>query len=419
MKARAARFEVTRSMLHPRRRVSIGRMKHSVAPALRCLALAAVLAVSACASTLTTTSSSTPTDTLVPELLAHNPDPDNVVVVYNWSDYMDPLVIHDFTRLTGVRVIVEVMDSNGLLETKLITGPTGFDVIVPSGSFLARHIKYGFLQKLDKSLLPNLVHADPAFTRMLEAFDPGLQYSVNYMWGTTGIGYNVQAIQARMPDAPTDSVAMLWNPQVVKKFADCGVSVVDEPTEVLASALLYLGKDPNSENPDDLAAAEKVMSAVRPYIRMIHSSEYIEALASGEICLALGWSSDVVMAAARAEEAGKSHAIVYRLPKEGAFVFLDQFAIPKDAKHVKNAHLFIDYMLRPEVAAKNSNFTSFANSNADAWPLVNPAIQRNPNIFPTPDAVRRLAPDLPESTKFSRALQETFARFRKEPAAER
>jgi putrescine transport system substrate-binding protein len=394
-------------------------MNLSITAVLRCLAFVAALAVSACASTLTIPDNRAGTGTLAPELLERDPDPDNVVFVYNWSDYIDPAVINDFTRLTGIRVVQEFMESNGSLESKLIAGPTGFDVIVPSGTFLVRHIKQGFLQKLDKSRLPNLIHADPVFTRMQQAFDPGLEYSVNYMWGTTGIGYNVQAIQARMPDAPTDSLAMLWDPQVVKKFADCGVSVLEEPTEILASVLLYLGKDPNSETPEDLAAAEKVMSAVRPYIRTISSNEYIEALASGEICLALGWSADVTMAAVRAEEAGKSHSIVYRIPKEGAFVFLDQFAIPKDARHVKNAHLFIDYMLRPDVAAKNSDFTSFANSNAEAWRLMNSSVRRDPNIFPTPEAVRRLAPDLPESIRFSRALQQAFTRFQREPTLER
>jgi putrescine transport system substrate-binding protein len=304
------------------------------------------------------------------------------------------------------------MDSNELLETKLVAGRTGYDVVVPSASFLARQIKAGIYQKLDKSKLTNYKNLDPDITKRLEVFDPGNEYAVNYMWGTSGVAYNEEAIKAAMPDAPVDSFAMFWDPKVISKFAKCGVSVLDAPSEVVGTVLIYLGKDANSENPEDLKAAEKVLLSVRPYIRNINSSAYIEQLAGGEICLALGWSGDVLQAKSRAEESQKTFHIKYNIPKEGAVMFFDNMAIPGDAGHPKNAHLFIDYMLRPEVAAKNSNFISYANSNAASWPLVNAEVKNNPGIFPTPDVMPKLVPDLPESPEFTRTLTRTWTKFR-------
>jgi putrescine transport system substrate-binding protein len=243
-------------------------------------------------------------------------------------------------------------------------------------------------------------------------FDPGNEHAVNYMWGTSGVAYNEEAIKAAMPNAPVDSFAMFWDPKVVSKFAKCGVSVLDAPSEVIGTVLIYLGKDANSENPDDLKAAEKVLLSVRPYIRLINSSKYIEDLANGEICLALGWSGDALQARDRASEAQKPFTIKYNIPKEGAVMFFDNMAIPADASHVKNAHLFINYMLRPEVAAKNSNFLSYANSNAASWPMVSAEVKNNPNVFPTPEMMPKLVPDLPESAEFTRVLTRTWTRFR-------
>jgi putrescine transport system substrate-binding protein len=339
-------------------------------------------------------------------------DEEKVVNVYNWSDYIEPSVLEDFTKETGVKVNYEVMDSNELLETKLVAGRTGYDVVVPSASFLARQIKAGIYQKLDRAKLPNLKNLDPGITQRLEVFDPGNEHAVNYMWGTSGVAYNEEAIKAAMPDAPVDSFAMFWDPKVISKFAKCGVSVLDAPSEVVGTVMIYLGKDANSENPEDLKAAEKVLMSVRPYIRTINSAPYIEQLANGEVCLVLGWSGDVLQAKSRAEEAKKPFTIKYNIPKEGAVMFFDNMAVPGDASHVKNAHLFIDYMLRPEVAAKNSNFISFANSNAASWPLVNPEVKNNPGIFPTADVMPKLVPDLPESAEFTRTLTRTWTRFR-------
>ncbi|MBK6674433.1 MAG: extracellular solute-binding protein [Proteobacteria bacterium] len=339
-------------------------------------------------------------------------DAEKVLNVYNWSDYIEPTVIADFEKETGIKVNYEVMDSNELLETKLLAGRTGYDVVVPSTTFLARQIKADIYQKLDKAKLPNLKNMDPEITGRLELFDPGNQHAVNYMWGTSGIGYNEAKVREAMPDAPVDSFAVLYDPKVAQRFAKCGISVLDAPSEVIGTVLIYLGKDPNSEKAEDLEAASKVLMAIRPYVRLINSSKYIEDLANGEICLALGWSGDVLQAKSRATEAGKGITIKYNIPKEGAVMFFDSFAIPADASHPKNAHLFIDYMSRAEVAAKNSNFLSFANSNAASWPSISVEIRNNPNIFPTPAMMPKLAVDLPESANFTRELTRVWTRFR-------
>src|SRR3954469_3156391 len=353
-----------------------------------------------------------PASANAPAAPAVDTDAEKTVNVYNWSDYIEPSVLDDFTKETGVKVNYEVMDSNELLETKLVAGRTGYDVVVPSANFLARQIKSGIYQKLDKSKLPGIKNLDPDITKRLQVFDPGNEHAVNYMWGTSGVAYNEGKIQAALKDAPVDSFAMFWDPKVISKFAKCGVSVLDAPSEVVGTVLMYLGKDANSESPEDLKAAEKVLMSVRPYIRNINSSAYIEQLAGGEICLALGWSGDVLQAKSRAEEAQKPFHIKYNIPKEGAVMFFDNMAIPGDASHVKNAHLFIDYMLRAEIAAKNSNFVSFANSNAASWPLVNPEVKGNPGIFPTPEMMPKLVPDLPETAEFTRQLTRTWTRFR-------
>jgi putrescine transport system substrate-binding protein len=333
---------------------------------------------------------------------------DKVLNVYNWSDYIEASVIEGFTKETGIKVQYDVFDSNEMLETKLLAGNTGYDIVVPSASFLNRQLQAGVHQKLDKSQLPNLKNIDPSIAQRIEAFDKGNEHSVNYMWGTSGVGYNVKKIAERMKDAPVDSFAMFYDPKVVSKFADCGVTILDAPSEVIGTVLIYLGKDANSEKPEDLAAAEAVLKAVRPYIKNFHSSAYIEQLANGEICLALGWSGDVLQAKTRAGEANNGVEVDYRIPKEGAVMFFDQLAIPKDAKHPKNAHLFIDYLLRPEVAAKNSSYISFANANVASTALIDKSVTDNPNVYPPAALMAKLVPDMPESAEFSRALNRSW-----------
>ncbi len=339
-------------------------------------------------------------------------DAEKVLNVYNWSDYIDPTVIDDFQKETGISVKYDVFDSNEVLETKLLAGRTGYDIVVPSASFLERQIKAGVFQKLDKSRLPNLKNLDTDITQRVALHDPGNEHSVNYLWGTSGVGYNEAKVLAAMPDAPVDSFAMFYDPKVVAKFKDCGVTLLDAPSEVVGTVLIYLGKDANSESPDDLAAAEKVLTSIRPYIKYINSSKYIEDLANGEICLALGWSGDVLQARDRAVEAGNGITIKYRIPKEGAVMFFDMLAIPADAKHVKNAHLFIDYLMRPDVAAKNSNFVNYANSNAASFSLINEDIRNDPGIYPSDATKAKLVPDLAETSKFTRLLTRTWTRFK-------
>ena len=339
-------------------------------------------------------------------------DAEKVVNVYNWSDYIDPTVIEDFQKETGITVKYDVFDSNEVLETKLLAGSTGYDIVVPSASFLERQIKAGVFQKLDRSKLPNLKNQDTEITQRVALHDPGNEHSVNYLWGTSGVGYNEDKIKAAMPDAPLDSFAMFYDPKVVSKFKSCGVAVLDAPSEVVGTVLIYLGREANSEKPEDLAAAEKILTSVRPYIKYINSSKYIEDLANGEICLALGWSGDVLQARDRAVEAGNGVKVRYLIPKEGAVMFFDMLAIPTDAKHVKNAYLFIDYLLRPDVAAKNSNFVNYANSNAASFALISEDIRNDRGVYPTEETKAKLVPDLAESPAFTRLLTRSWTRFK-------
>jgi putrescine transport system substrate-binding protein len=337
---------------------------------------------------------------------------EKVLNVYNWSDYIEPSVLEDFTKRTGIKVNYDVFDSNDVLETKLLTGHTNYDLVVPSAPFLERQIKAGVYQKLDKSQLPNLKYLDPNMLQKIAVYDPGNEHSVPYMWVTDGPGYNVAKIKERMPDAPVDSLRMFYDPAVVAKFKDCGVSVLDERSEIVSTVLIYLGKDPRSQSPDDLKAAEAVLLAIRPYLRYVHSSRYIDDLANGEICLALGWSGDVKQARDRAKDAGKGIEIKYSIPREGTVMNFDMLAIPADAPHPHNAHLFINYLLEPEVAAKNSNLVKYANINTASTPMLVDAVKGDPNIYPPPDIQAKLVPEPPRSHEYQRLLTRTWTRFK-------
>jgi putrescine transport system substrate-binding protein len=339
-------------------------------------------------------------------------DAQKVLNVYNWSDYIDPTVVPAFEKEYGIKVNYDVFDSNEVVETKLLSGRTGYDVVVPSASFLQRQIQAGVFQKLDKSLLPNLKNLDPLITKIIEVHDPGNQYSVNYLWGTSGVGYNEAKVLQASPRAPVDSFAMFYDPSVVKDFRSCGVSILDAPDEMVGTVLIYLGKNPNSESLDDLKAAEQVLLAIRPYIRYINSSRYIDDLANGDLCLALGWSGDVGQSRARAQEDGKGVTIKYNIPKEGAIMFFDMLAIPADAPHPNNAHLFINYLLRPEVAARNSALMHYATSNAAAYSLVDPAIYNDHGIYPSDAQKAHLYPNASHSIAYTRQLNRTWTRFK-------
>ncbi len=313
------------------------------------------------------------------------------VNVYNWSDYIDPATLDGFTKATGITVRYDTFDSNDTLEARLLAGKSGYDVVVPSANFLQRQIQAGVFQKLDKTRLPHLAAAWPLIAQHLAAYDPGNQYAVNYMWGTVGIGYNVKAAHRILgPEGKIDSWNTVFGPGELMKFKDCGVYMLDSAEDILSAALHYLDLDPNSSAPADLEKAAGLVAKVRPAVRKFHSSEYLNALASGEICLVVGWSGDIKQSQKRAAEANNGVEIGYALPKEGAQMFFDNLAIPADAGNAEEAYAFIDYMLRPDVAAKNANFLSYANGNLASQPLIDPAIFNDRTIYPDESTLARL-----------------------------
>jgi putrescine transport system substrate-binding protein len=336
---------------------------------------------------------------------------EKVLNVYNWSDYIDPAVIEAFQKETGIAVSYDVFDSNEVLETKLLTGKSGYDVVVPSAYFLERQIEAGVFRKLDTSQLPNLGHLDEGLQMSIASHDPRNEHGVIYMWGTTGIGFDAGKVKAIMPDAPTDSWSLVLDPAVVSRFKDCGVAFLDDPTDMVGTVLLWLGRQPNSESAEDLKLAEEALLRIRPYVRTIHSSQYIEDLANGEICIAVGYSGDVLQARDRAAEAGREIDIRYVIPREGALMWFDTLAIPADAEHPGNAHTFINYLLRPEVAAANSNYVNYATANSAALAQVNEELRNDAGIYPTPEVKERLQPNLAKSAEFTRALNRSWTRF--------
>jgi putrescine transport system substrate-binding protein len=337
---------------------------------------------------------------------------ENILNVDNWSDYIQPSVITDFEKEYGIRVNYDVFDSNEILETKLLTGHTNYDVVVPSGAFLERQIKADIYQKFDKAQLPNLSNVDPDVARAEALYDPGNQYSVDYMWITSGVGYNTAEIRARMPEAPVDSWRMLFEPAVVAHFQDCGVSILDAPSEVVATVLLFLGRNPTSNSPEDLKVAEARLKSIRPYVRYVDSSRYIDNLAGGDICLAMGWSGDIKQAHDRAREAGKGVELAYSIPQEGAIANYDVLAIPADAPHVRNAHLFINFLLRPDIAARNSNLIKYANAVSPSIQPLEPSVASDPGVYPPAEVRARLTPERPRPPEYQRLLTRMWTRFK-------
>jgi putrescine transport system substrate-binding protein len=316
---------------------------------------------------------------------------ERTVNFYNWSNYVAPGVLEDFTRETGIKVVYDTFDANETLETRLLAGNSGYDVVVPTAYFLQRQITANVFQKLDKSKLPNLANAWPAVTKRLAIYDPGNVYAANYMWGTTGVGYNVKAVQKILgADARIDSWDVVFKPENLAKFKDCGVHMLDSADDIFPAALSYLGLDPNSTKQADLEKAADLVTKIRPYVRKFHSSEYLSALATGEICFVVGWSGDIMQARSRAAEAKNDIEIGYAVPKEGAQMFFDNLAIPADAKNVTEAYELINYLYRPEIAAKNSDFLSYANGNLASQNMVDPKILNDKNIYPDEATLRKL-----------------------------
>ncbi len=336
---------------------------------------------------------------------------EKILHVYNWSDYIAEDTIQNFEAKTGIKVTYDVFDSNDMLETRLLAGNSGFDVVVPSASFLERQIKAGVFQKLDKSQLPNLANMDPDIQQRVALHDPGNEHSVTYLWGTTGIGYNVEKVKKILGDTPLDSLNQICDPKEIAKFKDCGVSVLDAPDEILKLVLQWMGRDPNSQKDEDLVAAAEKLQLVRPYIRKIHSSQYIDDLANGELCVAIGWSGDILQARDRAEEAGQGVKVAYSIPKEGTVVGFDMLAIPADAKHPKNAHAFINYLMEPQVAANNSNYVNYANANAPAFELVDDEVKNDPGVYPTPEVKAKLFPSLAYNEQATATMARLWQKF--------
>ena len=315
---------------------------------------------------------------------------EKVLHVYNWSDYIAEDTLENFQKATGIKVVYDVFDSNETLEAKLLSGGSGYDVVVPSNQFLAKQIKAGVFQPLDKSKLPNWKNLNPDLMKALENADPGNKYAFPYLWGTTGIGYNPEKVKAALGVDTIDSWDVLFKPENMEKLKSCGVSMLDAPDEIYAAALHYQGLNPNPTSVEDVKKAEDLLMKVRPYITYFHSSKYISDLANGDICVALGWSGDIFQAQARAEEAKNNVPVAYTIPKEGAATFFDMMAIPADAKNVEAAHVFLNYILTPEVIAPISDYVAYPNGNSAATPLVSEEVRNNPGIYPTEEASKKL-----------------------------
>ncbi len=317
---------------------------------------------------------------------------DKTLNVYNWSDYIAEDTLANFEAATGIKVTYDVFDSNEVLEAKLLSGRTGYDIVVPTSTFLARQIQAGVFQKLDMGKLPNHANLDPNLLEKLASLDPGNAYAVPYLWGTTGIGINVKKVKERLgEDFPLDSWDMVFKPENAAKLADCGITMLDAYDEITPTVLNYLGEDPKSLDTGLIQGrVADTLKAIRPYIRYFHSSQYINDLANGDVCLSVGWSGDISQAKTRAEEAGNGVEVAYIIPKEGAGLWTDMLAIPKDAMHVDNAHAFLNYLMQPEVMAGVTNYVWYPNAVTASKPLVDAAISGDPSIYPPEEVAAKL-----------------------------
>ncbi len=335
------------------------------------------------------------------------------VRVYNWSDYIDEDLLTKFEEETGYELIYDVFDSNEVLETKLLAGGSGYDVVVPTGSFLQRQIAAGAFQELDKSKLSNIGNLWDVVQARTETYDPGGSYSINYMWGTTGIGVNVEKVTEILgEDAPITSLDLIFDPANMEKLAACGVQFLDAPAEIIPAALQYIGEDPDAKDEETLAKAEPVLQAVRPYVQKFHSSEYISALANGDICVAFGWSGDILQSRDRAFEADNGVEVAYNPPAEGALMWFDQMAIPVDAPNVEGAHAFLNFILDAENMAQASNYVYYANGNAASIPLLAEDVIGDPAIYPDEATLKTLYTTTPYEARAQRFVTRMWTRVK-------
>lgn len=334
-----------------------------------------------------------------------------VVNVYNWYDYIKPDVLRKFSARYGVQVHYNVFDSNNTLEAKLLAGHSGYDVVFPSGAYLESLITAGVFQPLDKSRLPNLKNLDPVIMRRLAAHDPGNAYAIDYTWGITGMAYNTAAIQARLPQAPVDSWSLMFDPKVAARLADCGIGLYESPNIIVPSVLAWLGEPPDSEDPGKLAKAQQALLAVRPYIRKISTGSLVDDLSTGELCLIISSNGDAMQAQERTRIAANGIQVRYSIPKEGAVMWFDTAAIPKDAPHPENAHRLFDFLMDPAIAAENSNAIHYPNGNAAAQPMLQPELT-NAAIYPSGESTARLIPERAKSEEYIRLRTRMWTRFR-------
>jgi putrescine transport system substrate-binding protein len=332
--------------------------------------------------------------------------------LYIWSDYLAPNTLADFEKQTGIKVHAAYYDSNETLETKLLAGSSGYDVVVPTASYFERQIKAGVYLTLDKSKLPNLKNMDPQLMSRVAQHDPDNAHGVIYMWGTNGIGYNEKMVKELLPDAPLDSWRLVFDPAIASKVAKCGISVLDSPAEMMRAVLSYLGRDPNSQKPEDVTAVEQTLLKIRPFIRNINSSEYIEALANGDLCIAVGYNGDVLQARDRAKDANKGIDIKYIVPKEGSILWFDMLAIPKDAPDPDSAYAYLNYIMDAKVIADISNFKRYANANLASQPDVLQAVKDDPEIYPPPELRAKLAVQLADSPEQTRVITRMWEKFK-------
>lgn len=345
-------------------------------------------------------------------LSAHGVANAATVHVYNWSDYISDNTLDDFKNKHDIRVVYDVFDSNETLEGKLLAGRSGYDVVVPSDHFLARQVQAGVFQPLDRSKLPNWSNLEEHLMEQIAVNDPGNQYAVPYLWGTNGIGYNVDKVREVLGVETIDSWAVLFEPENMEKLASCGVSFLDAADEMLPAALNYMGLDPNSTQTQDYDAAVEKLNKIRPYVTYFHSSKYVTDLANGDICVAAGFSGDVLQAAERANEADNGVNIAYSIPKEGGNLWFDVLAIPADAGNVDEAHAFINYLLEPQVIADISDYVGYANPNQHADELMDDEVRNNPGVYPAQEVLDKLFISKPLPASAQRIKTRAWTRFK-------
>ena len=380
----------------------------SLAPRrVACALLALGVTLVGCSRDRSPSSATTPADPAEPATPS-----EYVVNLYNWFEYISPEVLEAFTAETGIHVNLDTFDSAEMLEARLFAGRSGYDVVVTNGNFLERQIASGVFGQLDRGRLPGLANLDPTFKAQMASYDSGNSYAVGYNFGSVGIGYDSRKVAARTGHATVDSWGLVYDPAQASRIADCGITIIDSPTDVLPTVLAYLGKDPNSQIPADLEAAGEVLMGIRPYVRRIDSASIYEDLPGGEVCVVVGWNGLVVGGQERARNLKNGPDLRYVIPREGSIIWFDAFTIPADAPHPEEAHAFIDFMLRPESAARNVSATHYGSVNAKATPLVEPRLRDNPAVYPPAEELSRLVPQRMLSPEATRIVTRIWTRFR-------